>query len=578
MALRFLSVLTPCSFAQLPPLPTGRRNANMPKQITCVQSTQKLQPTINRRSANYPKSFGDYDFIQSLRSDYMGEMYERRLEKLKQEVRCFLKNKDQTLVAQLKLTDTLQRLGLGHHFKKEIKEALGIIASMKMEYDLYATALQFRLLRQRGFEVSQDVFNVFMDKKGDFMESFCEDTEGMLSLYEASQLAFEGEIVLEKAKAFTIRHLRDLKGKSIDENLKRKVEHALELPFHWRMPRLEARWHIETYLGEENMNPLLSELAKLDYNMVQAIYQKDLKPMSRWWRSLGLGKNLSFARDRLMECFVCALGIMSEPEYSYCRKVLTKVAPLIAVLDDVYDIYGSLEELVLFTDVVDRWDINAMEGLPEYMKICFLAIFNTVNEVVYDTLKEEGWEITQYLKKLWADICKSFLVEAKWYNNGYTPTLDEYLNNAWISSTGPILLGHVYFLTRPKVTKEALEFVDNYPNLIRYPSMICRLCNDLASSRAELERGDAPGSIQCFMHETGALEVAAREHIKSLISDMWKKMNKELISSSSLPEPLINAAFDFARLTQCFYQHSDGFSDPNNETKERVMALLVVGL
>ncbi|XP_077224043.1 myrcene synthase, chloroplastic-like [Tasmannia lanceolata] len=184
MALRFLSLLNPCPFAHLPPLLTARRNVKMAKQITCVQSNQKFQPTINRRSANYPKSFGDYDFIQSLRSDYMGEMYERRLEKLKQEVRCFLKNKDQTLVPQLKLIDTLQRLGLGHHFKKEIKEALGIIVSMKMEYDLYATALRFRLLRQRGFEVSQDVFNVFMDKKGDFMESFCEDTEGMLSLYE----------------------------------------------------------------------------------------------------------------------------------------------------------------------------------------------------------------------------------------------------------------------------------------------------------------------------------------------------------------------------------------------------------
>ncbi|XP_077233475.1 alpha-terpineol synthase, chloroplastic-like [Tasmannia lanceolata] len=443
--------------------------------------------------------------------------------------------------------------------------------------DLYTTALQFRLLRQLGFEVSEDVFNVFKDDKGDFKASLCEDTKGMLSLYEASNLAFEGEIVMDKARTFTTMHLMDaLKGKSIEQKLERQVEHALKLPFHWRLPRLEARWYIEEiYLREEDMNPLLFEMAKLDYNMVQAIYQTNVKAVSKWWRKLGLGEHLSFARDRLMESFLWSIGLFSEPEFGQSREVITRAFQLVTTIDDIFDLYGTLEELVLFTDAVERWDVNAMEQLPDYMKISFLALFNTVNEMAYDTLKEQGWEITCYLKKLWADLCKAYLVEAKWYNNKYTPTFDEYLNNAVISIAGSVTQGHAYFSLKPKITKEALECIENNQNVVRWEAMIVRLCNDLETSKAELERGDVPKSIQCYMHETGASEAVAREHIRGLISDTWKKMNKDSISCSLFPEPFISSALGGARISHYYYQDNDGFGDPNNQTKERIMLLLV---
>ena len=70
---------------------------------------------------------------------------------------------------------------------------------------------------------------------------------------------------------------------------------------------------------------------------------------------MGLGNKLSFARDRLMECFLWTVGMVFEPQFSNFCKELTKVTSLITIIDDVYDVYATLEELEMFTDTVQRF-------------------------------------------------------------------------------------------------------------------------------------------------------------------------------------------------------------------------------
>ena len=102
----------------------------------------------------------------------------------------------------------------------------------------------------------------------------------MLNLYEASFLAFEGENIMDEALKFSRTHLNEVKS-MVNPALSELVSHALELPLHRRMVRLEARWYIEARSERKHVNGLLLELAKLDFNVVQSQLQSDLKDMSR---------------------------------------------------------------------------------------------------------------------------------------------------------------------------------------------------------------------------------------------------------------------------------------------------------
>ena len=65
----------------------------------------------------------------------------------------------------LMLIDTLERLGIDHHFRKDIDLALSHIhgeepAEIVSSHDLYIVSLYFRLLRQHGLWVSTGAYSI----------------------------------------------------------------------------------------------------------------------------------------------------------------------------------------------------------------------------------------------------------------------------------------------------------------------------------------------------------------------------------------------------------------------------------
>lgn len=63
---------------------------------------------------------------------------------------------------------------------------------------------------------------------------------------------------------------------------------------------------------------------------------------------------MSFSRDHLVEFFLWAVGYGNLPQYSVGRRTITKVNAIVTTINDVYDVYGTLEELEQFTQVVNK--------------------------------------------------------------------------------------------------------------------------------------------------------------------------------------------------------------------------------
>ncbi|MGV7451295.1 terpene synthase family protein, partial [Mycobacterium kansasii] len=58
------------------------------------------------------------------------------------------------------------------------------------------------------------------------------------------------------------------------------------------------------------------------------------------------------------------------------------------MIDDTYDAYGTIEELRLFTDAVNRWDVGAVDQLPQYMRFLYGVLLNLFDEFEEKLAKE----------------------------------------------------------------------------------------------------------------------------------------------------------------------------------------------
>lgn len=210
----------------------------------------------------------------------------------------------------------------------------------------------------------------FFDGKGKLPS----DKKTLLELVEGSHLSMDGENLLNDIRLLSTKNLN---------NLLSDVDKLFTNPLAWRVRWYDVRRHI-TAQNCNNTNPMLLKLAKLNFNIIQATHQKDLKhviryiksfsfltvvslcspqlfhrtlfffELNRWWRNLCIAENLDFTRDRIVESFFFAVGIASEPQHGSMRKWLTKVIQLILIIDDVYDIYGSLADVQQFTRAIEK--------------------------------------------------------------------------------------------------------------------------------------------------------------------------------------------------------------------------------
>ncbi|KAL9439094.1 hypothetical protein AB3S75_024706 [Citrus x aurantiifolia] len=541
-------------------------------------SSQNAKSQVMRRTANFhPSVWGDR-FANYTAEDKMNHARDlKELKALKEEV-------GRKLLAtagpiQLNLIDAIQRLGVGYHFERELEQALQHLYNEKYsdddtEDDLYRISLRFRLLRQHGYNVSCDKFNMFKDDKGNFKESLASDALGMLSLYEAAHLGVHGEDILDEAIAFTTTHLKSA-ATHLSNPLKAQVRHALRQPLHRGLPRLEHRRYISIYQDDASHYKALLTLAKLDFNLVQSLHKKELCEISRWWKDLDFARKLPFARDRMVECFFWILGVYFEPNYSLARRILTKVIAMTSIMDDIYDVYGTPEELKLFTEVIERWDESSMDQLPEYMQTFFGALLDLYIEIEKE-IANEGWSYrVQYAKEAMKILVEGYYDESKWFHENYIPKMEEYMRVALVTS-GYTMLTTVSFLGMDNiVTKETFDWVFSRPKIIRASEIIGRFMDDIKSHKFEQERGHAASAVECYMKQHGLSEQEVCEELYRQVSNAWKDINEECLNPTAVPMPLLMRALNLARVIDVVYKEGDGYTHVGNEMKQNVAALLI---
>ncbi|KFK30883.1 copalyl diphosphate synthase [Arabis alpina] len=262
------------------------------------------------------------------------------------------------------IVDRLQRLGISRYFEEEIKECLDYVhrywtdkgicwARCSHVQDIDDTAMAFRLLRLHGYQVSADVFKNF-EKEGEF---FCfagqsnQAVTGMFNLYRASQLAFPKEEILKNAKVFSSKYLQQKQEKDelldkwiIMKDLPGEIGFALEVPWYASLPRVETRFYIEQYGGENEVwigktlyrMPYVSnneylELAKQDYNNCQALHQLEWDTFQKWCEENKLSE-FGVSKSEVLECYYLAAATIFEVERSHERMVWAKSSVLVKAI------------------------------------------------------------------------------------------------------------------------------------------------------------------------------------------------------------------------------------------------------
>ncbi|XP_027920567.1 (3S,6E)-nerolidol synthase 1-like [Vigna unguiculata] len=301
----------------------------------------------------------------------------------------------------------------------------------------------------------------------------------------------------------------------------------------------------------------LKQLFRTDTEIISSMYLKEIFALSKWWKELGLGNDLTFARDEPIKWYMWSMACLPDPRFSEARIEITKPLSLAYIIDDMFDFCANIDELTLFTEAVKRWDIAAVEQLPEYMKGCFRALYGITNEFAFKVQLKHGWNPITTLVKLWVMLINAFLEEAKWFRSGHVPKTEEYLKNGIVSTGVHMILVHAFFFIGEGITEETVAVMEGLPTLISTTATILRLCDDLEGDQ-DVKGDDNDGSyLKCYMmeHPEASIE-EAREHATELISNAWKRLNQECLRDANpLPSSFTKVCLDAARMVPLMYSY-----------------------
>nr|XP_043623552.1 ent-kaurene synthase 1, chloroplastic-like [Erigeron canadensis] len=489
------------------------------------------------------------------------------------------------LYVRLSMVETLLKLGIARHFRVEIQNVLDetyrcwVQKDEQIFTDVVTCALAFRVLRISGYEVSPGLLTE-ITKEGIYMNAPAEpfkDIYSALEVHRASQVMYQEELTLGdkiSRSSDILVGLQTIFAETVPSNIHKEVEDALKFPFNSCLERISARRNIEhynmdntrtlktTYRLSNTGNQDYLRLAVEDFNACQSIYRRELESLERWVVENRLNQ-LEFARQRTASCYFSAVAALSSPELSDARISWAKHCILTIMVDDFFDVIGQMDELANLIQCVEKWNVNVeTDCCSETVCILFLALKDAICWTGKAAFKWQGRDIASHVIQLWLDLMKSELTEVRWRNDAYMPTINEYMENAYVSfALGPILLPALY-LIGPKLSEEIVQSSE-YHYLFKSMSTQARLLNDIQTFKREFEQGKFNAVLlHMSQQNSGVMLEEVVEEMKTLVESQRREMIKLVLEAkgSIVPRACKDAFWNTCNSAKLFYATDDGFT------------------
>ncbi|KAG2297531.1 hypothetical protein Bca52824_044200 [Brassica carinata] len=332
------------------------------------------------------------------------------------------------------IVDRLQRLGISRYFEEGIKECLDYVhrywtdkgicwARCSHVQDIDDTAMAFRLLRLHGYQVSADVFMNF-EKEGEF---FCfagqsnQALTGMFNLYRASQLAFPKEEILKNAKESSSKYLKHKQEKDelidkwiIMKDLPGEIGFALKIPWYASLPRVETRFYIEQYGGENDVwigeTFIGTSYFSNIFNYFVTLHQLEWDTFQKWYEESRLHE-CGVCRNGLLECFYLAAATIFEEDRSDERMAWAKSSVLVKAISSSFG-ESSDSRVSLFDQFHNARrsdhhfnDRSMILDRPGSVQPSLLVgiLIGTLNQISFDLSMSDGRDVKNLIYQLWED-------------------------------------------------------------------------------------------------------------------------------------------------------------------------------
>ncbi|XP_057546587.1 terpene synthase 6, chloroplastic isoform X2 [Amaranthus tricolor] len=490
---------------------------------------------------------------------------------------------------RLYLVDTLQKLGIHGYFKEEISSVLNEIFRQWKQGDdeIFSdvtTMMAFRLLREHGYDVSTERLAEYHDK-GFLFNKFgghFEDTRAALEFFKASQLRVHDHEPYLEEQTSILRNFLERKisehpamADRLSKNLLQEVVDALKNPVYGSLERLESRKFIEhgnlaefrvlkSSLSCTNFcYKVLLELAKNDFRYCQSIHMQEFKQLQRWLAESKLDQ-LTFSRQKLSYCYFSAAASLSSPKLSDARISWAKNSVLTTVIDDFFDVGSSKEEQLNLIQLVEEWDPNKrLQASSEKVHIIFSALSNTICEIGNKAYTWQDHSVTKHIVEIWLSLLKSMWNEAEIQRNMSVPSMEEYMENGYISfALGPIVLPALYFIG-PKLSEEIIRS-EEYHDLFKLMSTCGRLLNDFQGFQREAEHGKLNAVSLLMLQGNGNVskEDAILE-IKRTVDSKRRELLRLVLQPGNggvVPKECREVFWKMSKVLHLFYLKEDGFT------------------